>query len=92
MAATQNQRGHEIYYNTEKEEWLYSDDDSSSGIERPCKRCGYLPFKGGEDHCLSILMDCKGITNACCGHGKDEDAYILLADGRRFILDRRISE
>lgn len=89
MTATQNQRGHEIYYNTEKKEWLYSDDNTPSTIERPCKRCGYLPFKSGVDYCLGILSDCKGITNACCGHGKDEDAYILLTDGRRFILDKK---
>ena len=88
MTATQNQRGHEIYYNTEKEEWLYSDDGSSATKERPCKRCGVKPTTFGHDACLEDLTGCKGITNACCGHGRDEDAYILLADGRRFVLDK----
>ena len=88
MTATQNQRGHEIYYNTEKKEWLYSDDDSSAIKERPCKRCGIKATIFGHDACLKDLTDCKGITNACCGHGRNEDAYILLKDGRRFILDK----
>lgn len=88
MTITQNQRGHEIYYNTEKKEWLYSDDDSSATKERPCKRCGIKATIFGHDACLENLTDCKGITNACCGHGRNEDAYILLKDGRRFILDK----
>lgn len=42
--------------------------------------------------CLKELSGCEGISDACCGHGNDEDAYILLKDGRRFILDRRLSD
>ena len=92
MTVTQNQRGHEIYYNYKKKKWLYSDDNSSATVDRPCKRCGAKATIFGHDACLEDLADCKGITNACCGHGRDEDAYILLADGRRFILDRRLND
>lgn len=88
MTVRMQQRGHEIYFNYIKEEWLYSDDNSSVDNERPCKKCNHLPLNG-VDYCLEMLSDCKGITDACCGHGNDEDAYILLEDGRRFILDKK---
>ena len=90
MTARQRNRGHEIYYDEDKEEWLYSDDDSSASVDRPCKRCGVKATVFGHDNCMKDLTDCIGIVSACCGHGYDEDAYILLADGRRFILDRRL--
>lgn len=35
---------------------------------------------------------CDFIDAACCGHGDKEEAYIALADGRRFILDVEWSE
>lgn len=91
MTARQQMRGHEIYFDYVKEDWLYSDDNSSIDIERPCTRCNHLPLKSGEDFCLRGLSDCEGIINACCGHGNDEDAYIMLEDGRRFVLDRDLS-
>ena len=87
MTTRMYQRGHEMYFNYVKEEWFYSDDNSSTDIERPCTRCNHLPLVNGEDYCLSGLTGCKGISNACCGHGNDEHAYILLEDGRRFVLD-----
>lgn len=91
MTAKQNQRGHEMYYNETKQEWLYSDNNSSINIDRPCIKCNHLPTNLGHDYCLKELSNCKFITNACCGHGINDDAYILLKDGRRFVLDKRIS-
>ena len=41
------------------------------------------------DFCLQGLTDCSFISNACCGHGDDECAYIALADGRRFVLEKK---
>ena len=90
MTAKMHQRGHEIYYDDKKEEWLYSDDDSTAIKERPCKRCGVKATIFGHDACLEDLTDCIGVVSACCGHGRDEDAYILLTDGRRFILDTKV--
>lgn len=92
MSARMQQRGHEVYFDYTKEEWLYSDDNSSVNNERHCKKCNHLPFSNGVDYCLGMLSDCKGIISACCGHGNDEDAYILLKDGRRFVLDKRLDE
>lgn len=90
MTAKMYQRGYEVYYDYEKEEWLYSDDNSSAKVDRPCKRCGVKPTIFGHDDCLKDLTDCIGVVSACCGHGRDEDAYILLTDGRRFVFDRRM--
>lgn len=86
MTAKMYQRGHEIYYDDEKEEWLYSDNNSSAKIDRPCKRCGVKATIFGHDACLKDLTDCIGIVSACCGHGNDDLAYISLKDGRLFVL------
>ena len=87
-----HQRGHEIYFNVLLEDWVYSDDNTSTGFERPCKRCGVKPTVAGHDACLNDLTGCIGIVSACCGHGNDEDAYILLNDGRKFVLDKGVKE
>lgn len=74
MPARQYQRGHEIYYNESKQEWLYTDDDTSASIERPCKRCGHLPLPTGEDYCLGHI---DGAEHACCGHGVTRK-YVIM--------------
>ena len=89
MTARSYQRGYEVYYDEEKEEWLYSDDNSSVCIDRPCRKCGRKATGLGHDNCMQNLSNCTYIVSACCGHGNDENAYILLKDGRKFILDRR---
>ena len=73
MVAKQYQRGHEIYYDETRQEWLYSDDHSPASIERPCTRCGHLPLSSGEDYCLGHI---DGVLYACCGHGVRE-GYII---------------
>lgn len=90
MSSWSRNRGHKIYYNENKREWLYADDDSSAKTDRPCARCGVKSTIFGHDDCLKDLTDCIGVQGACCGHGYDEDAYILLTDGRRFVLDREV--
>ena len=42
--------------------------------------------KEGHDYCLKGLSDCNIIEGACCGHGV-KTGYILLSDGRRFVLE-----
>lgn len=73
MSAIQYKRGHQIYYDKQKQEWLYSDDNTSASVERPCKRCGHLPLSTGEDYCLGHI---DGVKYACCGHGVT-DGYII---------------
>ena len=80
MTAKQYIRGHEIYYNETKKEWLYCDDDSPASVERPCKRCGHMPLDNGEDWCLGHIPNIK---NACCGHGAEE-GYFQLENGKTF--------
>lgn len=46
--------------------------------ERVCSNCGKDRTKEGHDGCLGELI---GITNACCGHGKKNEAYIQFLDG-----------
>lgn len=83
MTAIQYNRGHEVYYDYDKEEWLYSDDNTSAKVDRPCKRCGHSPNEKGHDYCLSDLGD--NVSNACCGHGISTP-YIQLKDGRVFVM------
>ncbi len=62
--------------------WVYSDTNKSvrSRKNRACGYCGESQTKKGHDACIGTL---KGVMNACCGHGKDNEAYIQFSDGRR---------
>jgi len=44
----------------------------------PCKHCGNYKTYEGHDGCLGELI---GITNACCGHGNPNIAYVQFLDG-----------
>lgn len=88
MTVRMHKRGHEICFQLSNAKWVYSDDNSPITIEKPCIRCNHLPLPDGEDYCLRKLAGCKGINYACCGHGNDEDAYILLEDDRKFVLEK----
>ena len=83
-------RGHEIYYDEEKKEWFYSDDNTIAIVDRPCKRCGLESNRYGHDYCMQGLSDAKGVISACCGHGI-ENGYIVLEDGRRFVEVKRFN-
>lgn len=76
MAARMYKRGNIIYWL--KGKWSELEDDI-------CTRCHHAPTKEGHDYCLRDLGN--NIAAACCGHGDDSQAYILLKDGRRFVLD-----
>jgi len=66
------------------EDWIYSDTKEKvdpEGETRPCKKCGeeFKEIDGVEvDPCLGKL---PGVINACCGHGKPEEAYIMFSNG-----------
>lgn len=73
-------RGHEIewVYN----EWLYSDTKQPTADtykERPCGKCGEFETEEYHDHCLGTL---PGVIAACCGHGRNREAYVILSDGK----------
>ena len=81
MTAKSYYKGHEIYYDYDKKEWLYMDNNTSILTERPCKKCGKQSLLQGEDYCIGNLGE--KVKSACCGHGV-EKGYILFKDGRRF--------
>ena len=72
-------RGHSV---SEGLPWVYSDTGSSvtDDIDRPCGSCGLANTPEGYDGCLGFL---PGVENACCGHGDEGDAYIVLVGGER---------
>jgi len=88
MSATGHIRGHKIYFSEEDKRWHYKDTDNivtESDIQY-CVKCR-KPCIDGVDFCLYGLRDCDFINSACCGHGV-EQGYIMLKDGRRFVLEQ----
>lgn len=82
MTVTSYFRGHEVYYDFDKQNWFYTDDNTiATENVRPCKRCGQLPTDRGHDYCLGDLGE--NVTSACCGHGVRK-GFILFEDGREF--------
>ncbi len=63
----------------------YTPELSGSGQFGVCRNCKKTPTKEGHDGCLGTLVDHNngGIMNACCGHGKEELAYIQYWDQTR---------
>lgn len=69
---TSHSRGHEIYLTDNG--WYYVDTDTIFDDSRPCKKCKCYPTVEGYDACLGHL---EGVSNACCGHGRDEDRIMI---------------
>lgn len=68
----------------------YTSDDAGSGQYGLCEKCKKPPTKEGHDGCLGTL---KGeIMNACCGHGKNSQAYIQYWNGKRIAGNEAIAE
>ncbi|TFJ92183.1 hypothetical protein E4U82_13915 [Lentibacillus salicampi] len=79
MTAKSHLRGHPIEYLND--EWVYCDTKETTvetHKERPCGYCGEHATKEGHDACLGTL---PGVMNACCGHGRLNEAYVQLWDG-----------
>ena len=74
-------RGHAISC-TADGVWRYDDTGQivSQCPYRDCGHCGEASTAEGHDACLGTL---PGVLNACCGHGVDREAYVVLADGVR---------
>jgi len=72
-------RGREIR-KTKSNTWIYSDTKTPVKLSkiRSCGYCNQFPTKEGHDACIGIL---NNVMNACCGHGKDDEAYIQFLNG-----------
>jgi len=70
-------RGHQIY--KRGSDWVYFDDNTPTvGHRRDCGHCGKSDTSEGHDGCLGSL---PGVTNACCGHGENDCAYVQFEGG-----------
>jgi len=60
--------------------WRYASDDVpvSDDPHRACGHCGRADTPEGHDACLGTL---PRVRNACCGHGRADEAYIQFEDG-----------
>ena len=98
MPFSYDNNGDRVVYDYETNEWVYPDDDyiCLSGVKRKvCPRCNKPDIDLNNishcDFCLQSLTVCDFISDACCGHGDDSDAYISFKDGRRWVLDKEWS-
>lgn len=74
---TDHWRGWPIYWDGEC--WRFSDNHTKTvDSYRPCGACGKIRTPAGHDGCLGTL---PGVSNACCGHGSDREAYVQFDDG-----------
>lgn len=75
-------RGHQMFLSELGRDWLYVDTGSkvSNDPKRTCGHCGLDDTPEGHDGCLG---DLPGMRNACCGHGREQDAYLVTDDGIR---------
>jgi hypothetical protein len=81
ISAPSTYRGHPIRYCLERRTFVYVDNDQpvpDTWQDRPCAHCGLESTPEGHDGCLGAL---EGVTNACCGHGEPETAYVQFDDG-----------
>lgn len=89
---SKDKNGNHIFWNDNKKQWEYEDGTIWINDKEICKRCNKprLDINGVVDcdFCLQGLTTSNFISDACCGHGNDDQAYIALKDGRRFVLDK----
>jgi len=63
-------------------EYIFCDTGKSTietWKDRPCGYCGKHNTPEGHDACLGTI---PGVMNACCGHGKVNEAYVQFDSGR----------
>lgn len=89
MTVTTN---NDVIWNEKLKRWEHPNGTPFINNKKVCEQCGkpQLDINGVKDcdFCLQGLTVCDFIDYACCGHGHDENAYISLKDGRRFVLDK----
>lgn len=77
MIESNHLRGWPIYWDGKC--WRYNDNHIKTvDSVRPCGACGKIRTPVGHDGCLGTL---PGVSNACCGHGHEREAYIQFEDG-----------
>lgn len=88
-------RGHMIEHDVNGV-WCYVADHVPVADDpcRPCGACGLRNSPEGHDGCLGTL---PGALNACCGHGRNQDAYVQLptvtlrgVEAQRFVAEDRM--
>lgn len=74
-----NHRGHAM--SNTRNGWVYDDTRQPVRLNpnRACGECGLPQTPEGHDGCLGTL---PGVMNACCGHGRAEDAYVQMDSGQ----------
>ena len=73
-------RGHEMRYVGDAWRYTETGERVADNPEPACGLCGAETTPEGHDGCLGTL---PGVRNACCGHGREPEAYVSLMDGRR---------
>lgn len=58
----------------------YTPEMAGSGQRGRCAHCGELPTPEGHDGCVGTLPE-SVVMNACCGHGRDSQAYVQYWGG-----------
>ena len=59
---------------------MYTPDMAGSGQFDICAKCKLPSSPEGHDGCIGTLPE-SVVMNACCGHGRDSQAYIQYWDG-----------
>lgn len=75
MPAKSHAMGHPIEFRGDN--WVYSDDGSNAGVDRPCAKCLRIS-ESGIDPCLGMI---DGAKAACCGHGV-YDGYVMYGENK----------
>ena len=71
---TETYRGHEI-----EQVYVYKDTEQlvKDNVNRACGYCGLENTPEGHDGCLGTLPN---VMNACCGHGRINEAYVQFGN------------
>lgn len=83
MSSESTLRGWPIFWDDSAQAWRFCDTGEptvENWSNRPCGHCGLYgnSSDGDVDPCLGVL---PGVTNACCGHGNPDEAYICFMGG-----------
>ncbi len=84
MSAHGYLRGHPIVWDGERFRYADTDEPTTTYQERDCGHCKRPNRPDGHDACIGELPD---VMNACCGHGRPDEAYVQFTDGRRIAGD-----
>lgn len=71
--------GYKIYFKDNSWYYFHNDeliDETTTPLK--CKECGMTETESGVDPCIGVL---EGVSNACCGHGIEDECYIQFTNG-----------